>query len=127
MFELIKDRPYDLLVTARGLTGEGQPARRIEIFHAEEGAVFDQVYDATEKRFLGQPELLLSEALDCLLSHARSRLLAHQPFAVWFYTIDEKDYVLQAAVRLHGGRRTYVRVLEQVVKRARIASEAPPD
>jgi hypothetical protein len=114
LFKELKERPYDLLVTAKGIGPDGMGARKLEVFHCERGVVYSRIFDRSERKYVGQQEQLLADGFGCLLTHIKSRIHAHQDFQVWFYTAEEQEFVINGVVRLFGSDSANERAVEKL-------------
>jgi hypothetical protein len=121
LFKQLQERPYDLLVTAKGVSAEGGGVRKLEIFHSERNVVYNRVFSRSDLKYVGQQDQLLADAYSCLLSHIKSRIHAHQDFHVWFYTAEECEYILEAIKQRFAGDTANARAVEKLSECCRVS------
>lgn len=116
----LERQPYDLYVNLRLATDGTMAIRQVRISYTEKGRVSEFVFDATDPAFGGDREEFLEAAFAALLAEVKSRVVAQDPFTVWFRSEDECALAEQRTAAVVGTEANAARFIAELRSRSRI-------
>ena len=119
-FAFLEKRPYDMLVSIRLRESDRTQFNRLDLYYSERGRVSSFCYRASDPEYEGDQKNFLKGALSGILMEARSRLVAHDDFKIWYYDDNTRELVEAEMSRLSEADPTAKRFGNEVIKRSQV-------